>query len=64
MTRLERRAGGEPLPAVAVVRARAGERVGLAVVRDADVAELRVREAVEELPADDRTASDAGPTVT
>ena len=39
---LERRPRGEPLPAVAVVRAEAGERVGLAVVRDQQVAELRV----------------------
>jgi hypothetical protein len=55
-----RAAGSEPFEAVAVERADAVERVRGAVVRDAHVAELRMREPVHELLADHGPAADAG----
>ena len=54
------RPGREALPAVAVVRADARERVGVAVVGIAQVAELRMDEAVQELAADHPAAADPG----
>ena len=51
----------EAFPAVAVVGADARKRVGVAVVRDAHVAELGVDEAVHERSADHRAAADPRP---
>jgi hypothetical protein len=62
--RLERRAGSEPLEAVAVIRTDAVERVGIEIVRDTQMPELGVEQAVQDTSVDDRAAADAAPTVT
>jgi hypothetical protein len=51
-------AGGEPLEAVAVVRADAVERIALAVVRDPHVAELRMEQPVHEPSVREAAAAD------
>lgn len=52
---------GEALEAVAVIRAGSGERIGIAIVRDADVAHLRVYQPVERPTIEQCAAADARP---
>src|SRR5687767_2696777 len=54
----DRGTAGEPLEAVAVIRARSLVRVALAVVRNPDVAELGMHLPVHRPPAGDDTAAD------
>src|SRR5438128_4264844 len=60
-TRLDCAPGREALPAIAVVGARALEGVGAHVVRNAQMSELGVQQAVQELSADHASAADPGP---
>ena len=52
---------GEALETVAVIRAGSGERIGIAIVRHADVAHLRVHQPVERPTIDECAAADARP---
>ena len=56
----ERRSAGQPLPAVAVKRADAGERIAGEIVGNAEVADLRVDEPVQRPPVDQQPGADAG----
>src|SRR5207248_7577860 len=58
--RAESLAGRQPFEAVAVVRAATHEGVTAAIVRYAHVSELGVQQAVGDLAADDRPATDPG----
>ena len=61
--RVHRRPAGETFETVAVKRADAGERIGRAIVRHADVAHLGVHESMRQLAVEQPAAADARPIV-